>query len=88
MRLKDAMEMINDAEKGFRVHFEVREDGVLKSDYFPDKDEDLFETEIEAWELARRFANACEKKKSNVVNVYVIDHNFKPVSSSLISVSQ
>lgn len=78
MKLKEAMSIIDEKEKGFMVSFEVREGSILKSDYFPDKHsgEDLITTEDEAWELARRFADATDK---NYVNIYVIDKNFSPV---------
>lgn len=62
--------------KGFRVHFEHAGDGLLRSDYFPDKEEKLIPTEIEAWIIARKFA---EHTKSRCVNIYVCDESFSPV---------
>lgn len=80
MKRKEAMEMINpeNKEAGFMVSFEVRERSILRSDHFPDKHagEELIETEEEAWELARKFANATDDK---YVNIYVTDHTFSPV---------
>lgn len=82
MKLDAAMKIMNPAYKnentGFMVSFEIREGGVLRSDYFPDKHsgEQLIETEEEAWELARKFASSTNK---TYVNIYVIDHTFSPV---------
>lgn len=78
MKFKEALDIINIKEKGYMVSFEVRKNGVLGSDYFPDKhaNELLIPTEEEAWNLAERFANATG---SEVVNLYVIDHTFSPV---------
>lgn len=80
MKMKEAMAIIDAKEKGFMVHFEKVEGGILGSDYFPDKNtgEDLIKTEGEAWELARRFANATSPKE--YVNIYVVDNKFYPVS--------
>lgn len=78
--MKEAMAIIDAKEKGFRVAFEKVGGGVLRSDYFPDKDagEDLIKTEEEAWELAKRFANAVSPKE--YVNIYVVDNKSYPVS--------
>ena len=78
MLLKEAMKLIELNEKGFMVSFEVMEGSVLRSDHFPDTDagEKLIETEVEAWDLAERFAKATDDK---TVNIYVIDQTFSPV---------
>lgn len=83
MKMQDAMKIIIDHESGFMVNFEkISNDGegsIMKSDYFPDRhaDENLIKTEEEAWELARRFADAVNPKE--YVNIYVIDQTFSPV---------
>ena len=66
-------------EKGFMIHFEKTEGHCLASDYFPDKHagEKLIPTKDEAWNLAKRFTSAT---LSDIVNIYVIDHNFYPIS--------
>ena len=81
MKMEEAQEIINGEDKGFMVHFDECGDGMLRSNYFPDKHagEALIGTEDEAWELAASFAN---KTYGKMVNIYVIDHNFKPVSLS------
>lgn len=75
------MKIIDNSEKsGFMVLFEWAGDGFLRSDYFPDKHagERLIPTEYEAWNLAERFAASLPKR---IVNVYVANANFTPVSS-------
>lgn len=78
MRMQEAMEIINQP-KGFRVAFEVKEPGVLRSDYFPDKcTEELIPIEEEAWDLAKKFAMCTVGK---VYNVYVVNNESKPVDA-------
>jgi len=71
------MKIIN-GKKGYMVSFEVKEGGVLRSDYFPDKHagETLIASEETAWILAEQFAEASD---DNHVNIYVIDETFSPV---------
>lgn len=80
MKFKEALDIINGIKKkeGYMVSFEVKERGILRSDYFPDKHagEPLIPTEEEAWELAEQFAKATD---GDVVNIYVIHHTFYPV---------
>ena len=79
MKFEEAMSIIDKKEKtGFMVSFEVRERGILRSDYFPDKHdgEPLIQTEEEAWDLAKRFGSSTD---DNHVNIYVIDSSFSPV---------
>lgn len=80
MKFKEAMDIINKKEnEGFMVGFEWVKGG-LRSDHFPDKraGEDLIKTEVEAWDLAKQFA---EKTYSKCVNIYVINANFSPVEN-------
>jgi hypothetical protein len=86
MKKEEALKLIKGNEKkpkftgvkGFMVHFELRKDHMLHTDYFPEKHlgEDLIRTEEDAWNLAKRFSLINE----DYVNIYVIDHNFQPVS--------
>lgn len=78
MKLSEAMSIIDKKESGYMVHFEKRIRNTLSADYFPDKNENenLIKSEDEAWVLAERFANATDE---TYVNIYVIDHNFRPV---------
>lgn len=83
MKMKRALAIINDKPCGFMVHFERCGDGLLRGDYFPDKHagEKLIPTQEEAWVLAEKFAN---KMKGRVVNIYIVNSNFSPVSTKQI----
>lgn len=80
MKMSKALAVIaaGELDPGFMVHFERREDGLLVTDYFPDKHagEPMIATEEEAWELAQKFAAATVDR---CVNVYVVGANFSPV---------
>lgn len=78
MRMSEAEAIIQGESKGFMVCFEWAAEGLLKSDYFPDKHagESLIETEDEAWRMAVKFA---EQTKGRAVNLCVTDHNFNRV---------
>jgi hypothetical protein len=58
MKMSQAITIIGGEQKkmGYRVHFELAENGLLKSDFFPDRGEDLIPTEAKAWDLAKLFA--------------------------------
>lgn len=86
MRLEEALEIMGESiekvelnRSGFMVDFEVRGGGLLRSDHFPDKHggELLISGEQEAWELAEKFSKATGE---DIVNIYVINSNFSPVS--------
>lgn len=64
--------------QGYMVMFEHVDGSCLHSDHFPDKlaGEPLYETEMEAWEVAKAFA---AKTYGRCVNIYVADNNFSPV---------
>jgi len=79
VKIAEAFKIINGAEpSGFMVSFEWIEDGLLRSDHFPDKHagEKLIKDEELAWNLARGFAR---KTKGRCANIYVIKHDFTPV---------
>ena len=80
MKMKDAMKIIEGkAGNGFMVSFEKKRGTMLYSDHVPDMHagEPLIPTEADAWYMAYQFA---KKTVGECVNIYVIDHNFKPVS--------
>ena len=83
MKLKEAMDIIESKKPvGYVVCFEWKEGRILGSDYFPDvrrSKEEPIKTEQEAWELAKKFAEAT---KGKCVNIYVStfsDGSLKPV---------
>ena len=80
MKITEALYIIGESKKpkGYRVHFEVRSGGVLTSDYFPNEDEPLIDTEEKAWQLAMEFATATDPYK--YVNIYVTTHDHRPVA--------
>ncbi len=75
MRMQDALNIIN-GNKGYRVHFEKIDGIMLRTDYFPEGDEPLIESEGQAWELAKRFASTT---KGICVNIYVVGEDWCPV---------
>lgn len=80
MKLAEAVTIIREhaeRSKGYRVHFERVEGKFLVSDYFPEFNEPLIETEERAWNLAEQFALATYER---MVNVYVVDDRFCPVA--------
>ena len=90
MKLEKALEIIGEreekiefSESGFMVDFERHERPFLRSDHFPDKHggELLISDEQKAWELAEKFAKATG---DDIVNIYVVDSNFSPVSDRVI----
>jgi len=80
MKMNEAMEIIKGKKDGFMVSFEWKRNGMLYSDYFPDKHagEDLIPTEKEAWILAAEFA---KKSVGRAVNIYIVNADFTPVIS-------
>jgi hypothetical protein len=82
MKFKDAMKTMKEGwiqrRKGFRIRFEKRMGSQWVTDYFPDKEEKPLTSEVSAWELARRFAEAKpfeagEVREGDIVNVSVVD---------------
>jgi hypothetical protein len=81
MKMHEAMDVIEGrtGRKGYVVKFEVRENGMLRSDHFPDvlRGEPGIDTEEAAWNLAQAFAN---KSGADFVNIYVCRaRDFMPV---------
>ena len=66
MKLSDVKEMIR-TRSGYRVSFEMRDNGLLKSNHTPDQNEVPFATEEEAWDFARKLSVV-----PDVVNIYVV----------------
>ena len=88
MKLVEAMKVIDDGWvrrlKGYRVHFQKRENSQWVTDYFPDQEAKPITSEISMWELARRFAEATrsegpEANDGDIVNIYVVDDLGNPV---------
>jgi len=79
MTMQQALDIIEGRNnRGFMVHLEWARNGMLYSDYFPDKHagDELIPTEKEAWLLASEFAQSTVGK---AVNIYVVNADFTPV---------
>lgn len=61
---------------GFRICFEIPEGIVLKTHYHPLPSEPMFETEDEAWSVAKLSSQIQE----HAVNIYVVDQDHIPVA--------
>jgi hypothetical protein len=68
MRLTEAQAII-DTWSGYRVHFEVVDRGILRSNYVPDRDEEPFVSYDAAWAFAEKLARATRGK---FVNFFVV----------------
>ena len=88
MDLKEAMQRIGagwiQRPKGFRVRFERRQGDQWIPDSFPSEGETLFNSDVMAWELARRFAEATgkmtpEESEGDISEITVVDHTGAPV---------
>jgi hypothetical protein len=76
MKLAEALEISKGPVIGYRVIFEHVEGCILRSDYFPDKDEQPLPTAEDAWTLAQRFA---VQTRGRCVNIYVADQSWNLV---------
>jgi hypothetical protein len=87
MKLTEAMKIIDDGwirrYKGFRIRFQRREKEAWTTDTFPGPTAKPLTSEISAWELARRFAEAVthrsETDRTEMVNIHVVDDLGNPV---------
>ncbi len=70
MKIKEVFNIIQGNNSGFRVSFERVEGTILRSDYFPDKEEKPIKNEEIAWDLAEEFADATF---GECINIRVID---------------
>jgi len=78
MKMSEVKQILKSQKRGYRVSFEWKEGCIYRGDFFPDRQEPPIKTESEAWTLAHQFA---DKMVGKVVNVYVIDTEYRPVSS-------
>ena len=79
MKMLRAREIIaKGTNRGFRVHLEWKKGSFLHSDYFPEREEPLIETEAEAWALAVQFADGTI---GEAYNIYVVDSKSCPITN-------
>lgn len=78
MKMQEARALMRRAA-GYRVHFDRRENSILASDYFPERDEPAIADLEDAWKLAAEWALV---DPALYVNVYVINaHDWVPVDN-------
>ncbi|MFO7740255.1 MAG: hypothetical protein R6V46_17370 [Desulfatiglandaceae bacterium] len=70
--------------KGFRVHFQKMVGSELITDYVPGEDEAPLDSDVVAWRLAWKLAQATasdgtEAEANELVNIYVVDDMGHPV---------
>jgi len=89
MKLKDAMKVIDEGwirkKKGYRICFQKRAGSEWVKDMFPGENEKPLTSDVSAWELARRFAQAkkpddSEIQEGEIVNISVVDDMGNPVN--------
>jgi len=89
MKLKDAMKVIDEGwirkRRGYRVSFQKRAGSEWVKDMFPGENEKPLTSDVSAWELARRFAQAKKPEDSeiheeDIVNIMVVDDLGNPVN--------
>jgi len=83
MKLTEAMKIIDDRwirrYKGFRVRFQKRQGEAWATEEFPDPTSKPLTSEVSAWELARRFAEATanhnpdQNPNNRMINIHVVD---------------
>lgn len=79
MRLAELVrKMCHTGPQGYRVNFEWRKGSMLHGDMTPERDEEPFAREEDAWQFAAHMANRLGA--AQVCNIYVIDAvTYKPV---------
>jgi len=88
MRLKETIKIIDEGWvrkcMGYRVHFQKRNNGDIITDYVPGDEEKPLESEVVAWRLAWKLAQAknkigSEMKDKEIFNIFVVDDFNNPV---------
>lgn len=69
MKLQEILDIQYNIERGYRVSFEHYGNGLLKSDYYPERDEGSIPFEEEAWKVAEILAKIL---KGKACNFYVV----------------
>ncbi len=88
MKINDALEIIDagwvQKPKGFRVHFQKKIGTVVTTDYSPGPDESPLDSDVVAWRLAWKLAQAAKGGAASpgggeLMNIYVVDDDDNPV---------
>ncbi len=88
MKLKDADKTIDDnwikKPTGFRVRYQVLENGTLVTQCTPEKDQKPFDSDVTAWRYAWKLWQATGSDDSDIalnelVNIHVVDDDETPI---------
>ncbi len=82
MKIAEALKAIDrgwaQKPKGFRVHFEVKTDRKVITDYMPEPDQAPLDSDVVAWRTAWKLFQVSKSEDSEygqgkMVNIYVVD---------------
>ncbi len=88
MKINEALKVIDAGwvrkPKGFRVHFQKRAGAEIVTDYSPGLDDSPLDSDVVAWRLAWKLAQAAkgdssEKADEAMFNIYVVDDAGNPI---------
>lgn len=88
MKIDDALKIIDAGwvrkPQGFRVHFQKRVGSEVITDYVPGIDKALLDSDVVAWRLAWKLAQAAKSDSSEeddeaMFNIYVVDDAGNPI---------
>ena len=88
MKIKDSMKIVDEGwvkkRGGYRVRFQKLENGEIVTDYSPEEKDKPLDSDVVAWKLASRLAEATRRSGSKIedgelINLCVVDDTGEPV---------
>ena len=88
MKIKDSMKIVDEAwvkkRGGYRVRFQKMENSEIVTDYCPEEKDKPLDSDVVAWKLVMRLAEATHRSGSNIedgelINLCVVDETGEPV---------
>ncbi len=88
MKVAEALKAIDrgwvQKPQGFRVHFQLKTDKGLETDFLPGTDQKPFDSDVVAWRTAWKLYQVSlsgddQYGNGKMVNIYVVDDQEKPV---------
>ena len=88
MKVKEALKIIDEGwvnkVKGYRVHLQKKVNSELITDYVPGEGEKPLDSDVVAWRLAWKLAEAAKSNgpeiaDNEIVNVYVVNDTGDPI---------
>ncbi|MCJ7542792.1 MAG: hypothetical protein MUO88_24345 [Desulfobacterales bacterium] len=82
MKISELLKIVDESwvkkPKGFRVRFQKLVESEFITDFIPDEDAALFDSDVVAWRAAWKLAQSTKSDKSkinegDIVNIYVVD---------------